>query len=276
MIQSCVVHTDRETYLSCTRCGRPACADCLIPASVGFHCRECVAVASAQTPRVRTARRYTPFLTFIFIGISVLGYLLQEVDSTIFNKLALVGYAQYADGTWLGVANGEWYRLATVALLHGGILHLLFNMYWLWAIGTSLESVIGRWRFGAIYVVSLIGGSSASLLFNASNIPAVGASGAIFGLFGATVIVNRRGGLNAASMYTVIAINLAMGFVIPNVDWHAHLGGLIFGAASTALFVAGPARRWLGGRIAGISLLLLVAFFLDSQRVTELQLLVGQ
>jgi len=225
---------------------------------------------------VRTARGYTPLLTFIFIGISVLGYFLQQVDSTIFNKLALVGYAQYSDGTWLGVANGEWYRLATVALLHGGILHLLFNMYALWAIGTSLESVIGRWRFGAIYVVSLLGGSSASLLFNASNIPAVGASGAIFGLFGATVIVNRQGGRNAASMYSVIAINVAMGFLIPNVDWHAHLGGLIFGAVSTALLVAGPARKWLGGRIAGISLLLLVAFFLDSQRVTELQLLMGQ
>ncbi len=276
MIQHCVVHSDRETYLSCTRCGRPACADCLIPASVGFHCRECVAMASAQAPRVRTVRRYTPVLTFLFIGISLLGYLLQQVDSSIFNKLALVGYAQYSDGTWLGVAHGEWYRLVTVALLHGGILHLLFNMYALWVIGASLESVIGRGRFAAIYLVSLIGGSSASLLFNASNIPAVGASGAIFGLFGATVIVNRRSGRNATSMYSVIAINLAMGFIIPNVDWHAHLGGLIFGAASTAVLVAGPVRKWMGLRIVGICLLVLVALYLDSQRVTELQLLVGQ
>ncbi|NBO08053.1 MAG: rhomboid family intramembrane serine protease [Actinobacteria bacterium] len=233
-------------------------------------------MASANTPRVRTARRYTPVLTFIFIGISVLGYLLQQVDSSIFNKLALVGYAQYSDGTWLGVAHGEWYRLLTVALLHGGILHLLFNMYALWVIGASLESVIGRGRFAAIYLLSLIGGSSSSLLFNASNIPAVGASGAIFGLFGATVIVNRRSGRNATSMYSVIAINLAMGFIIPNVDWHAHLGGLIFGAASAALLVAGPIRKWMGLRIVGICLLVLLALFLDSQRVTELQLLVGQ
>lgn len=233
-------------------------------------------MASANAPRVRTARRYTPVLTFIFIGISVLGYLLQQVDSSIFNKLALVGYAQYSDGTWLGVAHGEWYRLLTVALLHGGILHLLFNMYALWVIGSSLESVIGRGRFAAIYLLSLIGGSSSSLLFNASNIPAVGASGAIFGLFGATVVVNRRSGRNATSMYSVIAINLAMGFIIPNVDWHAHLGGLIFGAASAALLVAGPVRKWTGLRIAGICLLVLLALFLDSQRVTELQLLIGQ
>ncbi|TRZ97385.1 MAG: rhomboid family intramembrane serine protease [Nitrospiraceae bacterium] len=225
---------------------------------------------------MRAARRYTPVLTFVFIGISVLGYLLQQADSTIFNKLALVGYAQYSDGTWLGVANGEWYRLVTVALLHGGILHLLFNMYALWVIGASLESVIGRGRFAAIYVVSLIGGSSASLLFNASNIPAVGASGAIYGLFGAIVIVNRHSGRNAKSMYIVIAINLAMGFIIPNVDWHAHLGGLLFGAATTALLVSGPTRKLMGLRIAGICLLLLVALFLDSQRVTELQLLIGQ
>ena len=276
MIQQCVVHNDRETYLSCTRCSRPACADCLIPASVGFHCRECVAIANAHSPKEKRGNRYTPVLTFIFIGVSTLGYLLQQADSTVFNKLALVGYAQYADGTWLGVANGEWYRLVTVALLHGGVLHLLFNMYALWVIGVQLESVLGRWRFATVYLLALIGGSTASLLFNASNVPAVGASGAIFGLFGATVIVNRRRGRDATSMYSVIAINLALGFFLPNVDWHAHLGGLIFGAASSALLVGGPPRKWLGLRIAGICLLLLVALYLSQQRVTELQLLTAQ
>jgi hypothetical protein len=233
-------------------------------------------MANAQAPRIKVARRHTPVLTFVFIGLSVLGFLLQQVDSTVFNKLALVGYAQYPDGTWLGVANGEWYRLATVALLHGGVLHLLFNMYALWVIGVPLESSIGRWRFATIYLVALLGGSSASLLFNAANTPAVGASGAIFGLFGATVIVNRRRGRDATSMYSVIAINLALGFFLPNVDWHAHVGGLIFGAASTALLVMGATRKWLPWRLLGIGLLLVIALYFDQQRVTDLQLLVGQ
>lgn len=175
------------------------------------------------------------------IGLTVLVYLIQLVDPTIFYRFALVGLANLS-GTPIGVANWEWYRLFTVALLHGSWLHIGFNMYALWVLGPSIEFVFGRSRFFTIYIASLLGGSTASLLFNSPGVFAIGASGAIFGLFGATVVANKRLGRPVNSVYAVIAINLVFGFMVPNVDWHAHLGGLALGAMTSAVMVYGVRR----------------------------------
>jgi membrane associated rhomboid family serine protease len=244
----CVRHADRHTYLSCQRCGRPACTQCLVPASVGFHCVDCVRENSGATPQIRRARRATkPVVTISIIALTFLVYVIQQSDSTIFFRFSLIGLAQYPNGTWLGVANYEWYRLLTVGLLHASWWHIGFNMYALWVLGPSIEAAFGRSRYLTIYVASLLGGSTASLLFNSPRIGAIGASGAIFGLFGATIIANKRLGRPVNSVYAIIAINLAFGFMVPNVDWHAHLGGLLLGSATSAIMVYGVRRPALIG-----------------------------
>lgn len=181
------------------------------------------------------------------IILTVLVYLIQQSDKTIFFRFSLIGLAQYPAGTWIGVASGEWYRILTVALLHGSWLHIGFNMFALWVLGPPIESTFGRSRFFTIYLASLLGGSTASLLFNWPQIAAIGASGAIFGLFGATIVANKRLGRPVKSVYVLIAINLAFGFIVPNVDWHAHLGGLVLGTATSAVMVYGVRRPLLIG-----------------------------
>ncbi|OIQ72242.1 rhomboid protease GluP [mine drainage metagenome] len=176
------------------------------------------------------------------IAVTVLVYLLQQLDPSIFYRFSLVGLATDPSGTLIGVANGEWYRLLTVGLLHASWLHIGFNMYALWVLGPAIEFAFGRSRFLTIYVASLLGGSTASLMFNSPSIVAVGASGAIFGLFGAMIVANKRLGRPVNSVYAVIAVNLAFGFMVPNVDWHAHLGGLALGAATSAVMVYGVRR----------------------------------
>jgi membrane associated rhomboid family serine protease len=259
----CARHADRHTFLSCTRCGRPACTECLIPASVGFHCVDCVKASNAATPQIRRARQaQRPFVTLSIITVTVLVYLIQQADSTIFPRFALIGLAQYPSGPWLGVANGEWYRLFTVGLLHASWWHIGFNMYALWILGPSIEAAFGRWRYLAIYVASLVGGSTASLLFNPPQVFGIGASGAIFGLFGATIIANKRLGRPVNSVYGIIAVNLAFGFLVPHVDWHAHLGGLLLGSVTSAIMVYGVRRRALIGLAILGEVAILVALIL--------------
>ena len=234
----CSIHTNAETKLSCTRCGRPACSDCLIPASVGFHCRECV----GSQPVIKVKRQSNP-ITLLLVGISVVGYLLQTQINLFELKYMLIG-----DGTQYflfpfdgGVYRGEYFRIFTVVLVHGGTLHLLSNMFALWVTGTQLERVVGKLRLILIYVISLVGGSLASLLLGAPGQASVGASGAIFGLFGATLIVTRKFGGSTSSMYSVIGVNLVLGFLLPNVDWHAHVGGLAAGCLAALALM--PKRR---------------------------------
>jgi rhomboid protease GluP len=157
-------------------------------------------------------------------------------------KLFLINKAILNDGQIHGVGAGEYWRILTVALTHGSITHLFFNMYALMVLGNSLEGAIGKNKFLIIFFISQVGASFTSLYFNAANQPSVGASGAIFGLFGALAVLNKRIGFEAKSIYVVIGINLVIGFVLPGIDWHAHLGGLICGAIA-ALLVLAPTRR---------------------------------
>lgn len=164
-------------------------------------------------------------------------YLLQLLVPSLQENLFLVNKAVLSDGSVHGVATGEWYRIFTVALVHGGLMHLGFNMYALLVLGNPIERAFGRNRFLAIFFISLATGSLASLYLNPVNQPSVGASGALFGLFGAFAMVGRKIGADVRSIMVIIGINLAIGFVIPNVDWHAHLGGLIGGAIAAKLLL---------------------------------------
>jgi len=177
-------------------------------------------------------RNATTALITIICGF----YLLQLIDPSIQEHLFLINKAILSDGAVHGVATGEWYRILTVALVHGGFLHLAFNMWALYVLGNPIEQAFGRNRFLAIFFISLIAGSLTSLALSPVNQPSVGASGALFGLFGALAVTGRRIGVDVRSILVLIGINFALGFMLPNIDWHAHLGGLIGGTiAATVL-----------------------------------------
>ncbi len=170
-------------------------------------------------------------------------YLLTLLRPGLQENLFLINKAFLSDGIVHGVGVGEWYRILTVALVHGGLMHLGFNMYALLVLGNPLEAAFGRVRFITIFMVSLTTGSLASLLLNPVNQPSVGASGALFGLFGAFAVAGKRIGADVRSIYVIIGINFAISFLIPNVDWHAHLGGLVGGALTAWILLQVAKRR---------------------------------
>lgn len=184
-------------------------------------------------------RNTTTSLITIICGF----YLLTLLQTGLHEKLFLINKAILSDGLVHGVGAGEWYRILTVALVHGGLMHLGFNMYALLVLGNPLEAAFGRGRFITIFMVSLVTGSLASLLLNPVNQPSVGASGALFGLFGAFAVAGKRIGADVRSIYVIIGINFAISFVIPNVDWHAHLGGLLGGALTAWILLQVAKRR---------------------------------
>ena len=156
-------------------------------------------------------------------------YLVQQFDPTLQNKLSLFNGPYNGEG----IAAGQWWRFFTVALTHGGLMHLGFNMLALHALGTPLEAILGKGRFLAIFLISLLSGSIASIYFSTVDYNSVGASGAVFGLFGAFIVLNKRIGESAREIYVIIGLNFALGFLVGGVDWRAHLGGLIGGYVAT-------------------------------------------
>lgn len=235
----CYRHPDRETYVRCARCDRPICPDCMRNASVGFQCPECVAEGNRSVRPARTiyggrVSQNTGAVTMTLIGICVVAYLAQ---------LAVPGFERDFFNLGIAVADGEYYRLLTAAFLHGGTLHLLFNMLALYLLGPALEAALGRVRFLALYLLSALGGSITSYALASPLQPSLGASGAIFGLFGAMLIVSRRLRADVAGIAVVLGINLVLSFTIPNIDWRAHIGGLVVGAIIAAGFAYAPRAR---------------------------------
>ena len=250
---TCYRHPNRETYVSCVRCGRPACPDCLRSAAVGQQCVDCVREGNRGT-RVGAAPfggrvSATPVVTYTLIALNVIIYLYEQTSA---NKV--IAYGGMIGGAYdpvinktVGVAFGDWYRLLSSAFLHEplstgfGILHIAFNMWALWVVGPALERTLGRLRFTVIYLVSALGGSVFFYLIAAPNAgPAIGASGAIFGLFGAWFVLARRLRLNAGMIVGLIVINLLISFTVPGIAWQDHVGGLICGGLLTAAFVYAP------------------------------------
>jgi membrane associated rhomboid family serine protease len=234
-------------------------------ASVGFQCPSCVAegAKSVRTPKTafggqlsKDGARVTMALIAINVAVFVVG-LGTPGQAERFGNLALgVG----SQGTVIGVAEGEYYRLLTSAFLHAGVMHILFNMFALAQIGPVLERSLGRARYLALYLLSALGGSVAAFLLAAPNQPSVGASGAIFGLFGAYYVVVRRLGGETGPIVILLVVNLVITFSVPNIDWRAHLGGLVTGAALAAVYAyvpRGPRQPLLH---AGACAVLAVAF----------------
>ncbi|MBG0814291.1 rhomboid family intramembrane serine protease [Planomonospora sp. ID82291] len=260
-VPTCHRHPDRETYVRCQRCERPICPDCMRDAAVGFQCPECVAEGNRG---VRQAQAVfgggavaTPYVTWGLLVLNVLAYIAENVSDQVLSALAMSsGDVAY---------RGEWWRLITGAFLHspldgGGfaLTHILFNMWALYAIGPELERRLGSLRFLALYLLSALGGSVAVYLF---GIAAVGASGAIYGMFGALFVVSRKLGYDVRGVLWLIGINVVITFTIPGISWQGHLGGLVTGVVVAAVLVHAPARNRTAVQLAGCAavVLLLVA-----------------
>jgi membrane associated rhomboid family serine protease len=241
----CYRHPDRETGLSCSECDRPICYECMTPAPVGLRCpehsgkpqgiRKVTAVAERAASGVGSRR--TSLVTMILIGVNVGVYLVElalggSQDGTnnwIYVHGSLIANAQYQNGALAGVANGEWWRLISAAFLHLGVLHLGVNMLGLFFGGRILELVIGRWRFLLLYLTAGIAGSAGALYVTPNSIT-VGASGAIFGVFGALLVLERNGTIRTGGqILMLIVINLLFTFTVSGISIGGHIGGLIAG-----------------------------------------------
>jgi membrane associated rhomboid family serine protease len=251
---TCFRHPGRETYVSCVRCGRPACPDCLRSAAVGQQCVECVREGSRsiRQPRTTFGGRVAAnaIVTWTLVGINVAFYLTEWIYPKIVDDLSMIGNATLASGSPLiGVADGQWYRLITSAFLHEpgltgfGPAHIIFNMWALIFVGPALEHLLGRVRFLTVYLVSALGGSVLYYLVGPTNVEALGASGAIFGLFGAWFVVSKRLRLDNRQIVVLIVLNLVISFAVPGIAWQAHVGGLVAGAALTAAYAYAPHHR---------------------------------
>ncbi len=249
-------------------------------ASVGFHCPECAAPRGAPSITARplmVAGPSRPIVTQILLGFNGLAFLYSIVLSgsargiTRLNEGLLIDGGLFArarlfDGFELrliGVDTGEYYRLATSAFLHDGIFHLAFNMYVLWILGQILEAGFGRARFLSLFVVSMLGGAFGVLLVSPSS-PTVGASGAVFGLMGATVLVQRAvgGSIWRSPLAPLLMINLVFTLLVPRVSIGGHFGGLIAGAVMGALMLALERRNapgWATVSLGGVLSAVLVA-----------------
>lgn len=239
----CVNHPAVATRISCNRCSNPICPTCMIPAAVGFQCPSCAKDAQVIiTPRSanrylnRQASTWTKRLVIFISGI----YLLQLLSQTLVARnWAVLMFGLHPPA----VANGDWWRLITATFLHGSLIHLGFNMLALWVLGTQIERFIGSSKFLVLYFASALGGSLFSFYFSPPTTFSIGASGAVFGLMGAFVVIGKKVNADVSQIMVLLFINLALGFTLSGIDWRAHLGGLITGVIVTRLLLTPFGRK---------------------------------
>ncbi len=241
----------------------------MVSAPVGFQCVECV--GQNQAPKVKASfgasRNQIPVVSKYLIGICVGALFYTLLNGGVSYMALQFGMVPEA------IANGQWWRLVSAAFLHGGILHLAFNMYALYWLGPQLEQLLGHVRFASIYMLSAIGGNVVSYYFSDIATVSVGASGAIFGLMTATIVIGRELRADVSQLMTLLVLNVVIGFASAGIDWRAHLGGAIVGAATGYLQThSGKNLRFSGMTVIVVILLALV--FVRNQQV--LNALIGQ
>ena len=271
----CYRHRDRESHIRCQRCDRPICPDCMRPASVGFQCPECVKEGSRATRSGRTAyggkRSGNPALTsMVLIGINVAVWLAILVSgatsSPLVRQLALRPTSTFRGVVYPGVpsvAEGDVWQLLTSTFAHVEVWHIGFNMLALYVLGPGLEAAIGRTRFLLLYLISGLAGSATVMWFSDPISLTLGASGAIFGLMGALLVVALKVGGDVRSIVGWIAINFVITFVFGRlISWQGHVGGFVAGVLIGAAIVYAPRKHrvvFQSAGIAAVGVLVLVA-----------------
>lgn len=291
----CYRHPGRETYLRCSRCDRPICPDCMRDAAVGHQCPECVNEGRRSVRPARTAfgggtAGRHGYVTKTLIAVNALLLLLSiasarggdaAIGGSGFGGLmggstpltewgAVLGRAYLSDYTLGGIAEGQWYRLVTAMFLHYGVLHLLLNMWALWVLGRSLEANLGRVRFAALYLIAGLGGNVAAYLFSSPRAATVGASTAVFGLFAALIIIERKLGRDISRIIPILVINLVFTLAVPGISIPGHLGGLVVGALMALVLAYAPRDRRTLVQVAGGAILLVVLLALVLFRTAQL------
>ncbi|MDP9091955.1 MAG: rhomboid family intramembrane serine protease [Actinomycetota bacterium] len=274
----CYRHPNREAGVRCTRCDRPICPECMRPASVGFHCPDDVNIArkSVRAPRTSVGARLMqspPYVTFALIAANVVIYLITVAQSGkgFTGPLGVPLHRLFDNWQLQPLAvkqRSEYYRLLTSAFLHVSVLHIGSNMLALFFIGPPLERLLGRWRFSAVYLLGALGGSAAVYAWGDINVPEVGASGAIFGLFAACLVFVRKLGLDLQWLVGIIVINFVLTFSIQNISRLGHLGGFVAGGLAALAIGGMPHLRQrlsvqsqllgLGGVAAAIAAIVIV------------------
>jgi membrane associated rhomboid family serine protease len=280
---TCYRHPDRETGVSCSECGRGICPDCMTFSPVGIRCPDHSGQPQGVQRVVQRAQRRTDgnpgIVTKTLIAINVGIYLLQLAGGApisasagwIYEHGALFIRAVDSSGAFVGLGEGEWYRLITAAFLHYGPIHLGMNMLALWWIGRPLEAWLGPIRYLLLYLVSGMAGSAGALIASPNAIT-VGASGAIFGILGAAIVLERqRTYVLGGSAITLLVVNLAFTFAVPGISIGGHLGGLVGGALSILVLSHFGRRSAVYGRIDAYSVVGLAAVGLLSIAVAYWQ-----
>ncbi|MER7703404.1 rhomboid family intramembrane serine protease [Kitasatospora sp. NPDC097605] len=270
-LSRCHRHPEQETGIGCSRCGRPICPQCMVNASVGFHCPDCVSEGGRQVRRATTRFGGRPtadgaLVTKTLIGINLAVFVLAGYVLTPWLAIDLELRSFAPDWSYpypVGVAEGpgQWYRLLTAVFLHTAPWHIATNMLVLWVLGPQLESALGRARFLALYLLSGLAGSAFAFVLAGDGMRSLGASGAVFGLLGATVVLYRRVRAPLGPIVALLVFNLIVTFSVQGIDWRAHLGGLIAGMLTAAgLMYAPRAHRAAvqGLTLAGVAGLVLV------------------
>lgn len=293
-VTTCYRHPQRETYVRCTRCDRYICPDCMREAAVGHQCVECVREGNKTVRQARTvfgaSVSQPPVVTYVLIGLNLLAYLAEIAMPSVLDRFGMIGLAligpdgaQYvyegADGggyQLVGVAAGEWYRLFTGAFLHlppstgFGVLHIGFNLMWVWTLGRQVEQELGWVRYLSLYLLSALGSSALVLLLDPLS-SVVGASGAVFGLAVAAFVIGRRVGHGAVDnrlmIFFLVWLVASAGFA----SWQGHLGGLLAGGALVLAYAYAPAERRLALHAAATVGLALVLSGLVVAKSVELR-----
>jgi membrane associated rhomboid family serine protease len=273
VVARCYRHPDREALVRCTRCDRPICPECMREAPVGFHCPDDAAEARRRYRPPRTAvgaavRSGTPWVTWTLIAVNVTVYVITGLQSQ-----RGIDAPQYASPTslfydWaliprLVATDHRYWTLLTAAFLHLNLLHLGANMLSLYFVGPAVERVLGWWRFLALYLVAGLGGSAAVYAFGGGTV--VGASGAIFGLLGACLVMVRKIGLDLQWLVAIIVLNFVFTFSVAGISRLGHLGGFVTGALLGLALAGPPNRRRVvpsGVQVAGIAAVLAAVILL--------------
>jgi membrane associated rhomboid family serine protease len=281
-VPTCYRHSDRETWIRCQRCERPICPDCMRDAAVGFQCPDCIAEGNRSVRQAKTAYggRITGnpgVVSIALIGINVVVWVAimatGRYGSRLYDLFALAarGVCRESNGAWYpfldrascstdttgrwadGVSDGAVWQMFTTMFTHVEPLHLGFNMLALWVLGPQLEALFGRGRYLALYLLSGLAGSVAVYWLSGEQTATVGASGAVFGLMGALIVVGLKVGGNIQGLLFWIGLNVVLTFTLPNVSWQGHFGGLIGGAAIAAVLVFAPKERRTALQVAGLT-----------------------
>jgi membrane associated rhomboid family serine protease len=288
-VPTCYRHPGREAYIRCQRCEKIICPDCMRDSAVGFQCPDCVKQGARTTRSGRTAygglRPSNAGITsMVIIGLNVavwLGVLVSQSAGRLYGWLALLPSSQClseshtgayypvgsegacltatrpaGDAFWAeGVSDGAYWQLLTSAFTHVEIWHIGFNMLALWVLGPQLELALGRIRFLALYLLSALAGATAVYWFASTNSSTIGASGAIFGLMGALLVIAYKVRGDVQQILVWLGINAVLTFTISNISWQGHVGGLLGGMAIAGVLAYAPRERRTPIQAAGLVVL---------------------